>query len=68
MDSLSDFIAGCRIYVDVLTGKICRQTILLTWYSIIGQFLYLVGEGGVKWVNWGHCYFSKLLLSYHQKI
>ena len=37
-------INGCRIYVDITTGKNCRQFTLLTWNSLIGQFVRQ-GEG-----------------------
>ena len=37
---------GYKIYVDIITGENCRQFRLLTWTSLIGQFVYPVwGEG-----------------------
>ena len=36
----------CRIYVDIITGKNCRQFSLLTWNSFIGQF---VRGKRIKW-------------------
>ena len=35
---------GFRIYVDIMTGKSCRQFRLIGPLSFIGQFVYPVGE------------------------
>ena len=40
---------GCKIYMDIMTGKNCRQLRLLTWTSFIYQFVNPIkrrGEGG----------------------
>ena len=40
-----DYNNGCRIYMDILAGKNCRQFRLLTWNSCIGQLVHqLKGE------------------------
>ena len=33
-----------RIYVDILKGENCRQLMLLTWTSFIGQFVHQEGR------------------------
>ena len=40
-------INGYRIYVDTMTG----EKLLLTWKSVIGQFVHPVGGEGAKGVN-----------------
>ena len=35
---------GCRIYMDIMTGEKCRQFTLLTWNSLISQFVHPVGD------------------------
>ena len=34
-------------YVDIMPGENCRQFRLLTWTSIISQFVHPVGEEGM---------------------
>ena len=41
-DSLDQWI-DVDIYVIIMTGKNCRQFMLLTWKSFIGQFVHPVG-------------------------
>ena len=33
---------------NIMTGKICRQFILLLWTPFIGQFIYPVGGEGMS--------------------
>ena len=41
MDCIMDV---CRIYVDIMPGKNCRQFSLLTWNSFIVKFIHQVKE------------------------
>ena len=46
--------------MDIMTGEKCRQFMLLTWKSFIGQFVYpVVGRIWGKGVD-GYSYFSPL--------
>ena len=38
---------GCRIYVDIMTGKNCCQSRLLTWSSLISEVIHLAGGEGI---------------------
>ena len=59
--TLTHHANGCRINVDIMTGEKSSQFRLLTWTSLIIQFVHPVG-----WRGWGKgggredCYFSQL--------
>ena len=44
-------INGYGIYVDIMTGELSPQFRLLTWTSLIGQFVPSVGGNGSKGVG-----------------
>ena len=52
---------GCRIYVNIMTGEICRQFRFLTWNYRIGHFVHLVGweSNREKRVDGWYRYFSR---------
>ena len=52
----------CRIYGGYLQGKIGRKFSLLTWTSLIGQFVHPVDREGKGWIG-GYSYFSQLRVS-----
>ena len=54
----------CRIYFDIMTGKICRQFRLLTWNSLFDQ---LFQRDRVKGVEGENRYFSPLRVSPFKK-